>query len=80
MINLLNKKLEKDDYTKPVFISFKLLDEDTIDKIVNLHIQNAFPRIVDYFARTKKIIGVDRNPIKRETRRIDSDLDSDDDT
>ena len=72
--------MEKDDYTKPVFISFKLLDEDTIDKIVNLHVQNVFPSIVDCFARTKKIIGVDRNPIKRETRRIDSDLDSDDDT
>lgn len=79
MINSLNERILKNDQERANFIGYRLLEEDTVERIIEGEIRKALPGFCRIFQKARDILGTDRHPLRREKGHATSKNDTEED-
>lgn len=68
MTNALKEQIIKGSVQRSTYVAYRLLEEDTKEKIVQKELKKWYPIIVPVVEKGQLDLGVDRNPPRRESR------------
>jgi hypothetical protein len=69
-LGLLKECVLKGRKSRNVLIAFRLLDDDTRERLVALEIGKFMPSILKFYEKTQGMIAIDRNPPRRELKNL----------